>query len=119
MRPELMTAGLERALRWAAQCHAGQTRRGSSISYFEHIAAVALILAGAGFDEDTIVGGILHDVVEDTPGTLSEVAERFGELVAAHVRHCTEQKTDAQGLKRPWIERKRDHLAALAHASDP
>jgi guanosine-3',5'-bis(diphosphate) 3'-pyrophosphohydrolase len=116
MRPELMTARLERAFRWAAECHAGQTRKGSGTPYFEHAAAVALVLARAGFDEEVVIAGLLHDVVEDTSATLESVAASFGPAVADTVGHCTEVKNDAQGSKRPWIERKRDHLAAMVHA---
>jgi (p)ppGpp synthase/HD superfamily hydrolase len=103
-------------MRWAACGHEGQTRRSSATPYFEHVAAVALILDRMGFDEDTVIAGLLHDIVEDTPATLDEVTERFGVVVTEIVRHCSEVKSDARGLKRPWIDRKRDHIAALADA---
>ena len=76
--------------------------------------AVALMLDRAGFDEDVVIAGLLHDIVEDTTATFDDVAARFGPAVAETVRHCSEVKLDAQGNKRPWIDRKRDHLAALA-----
>jgi (p)ppGpp synthase/HD superfamily hydrolase len=113
MAAELMSPRLERALRWAAQCHEGQARKGSGTPYFQHVAAVALILDRAGFDEDVVIAGLLHDVVEDTPATLDEVAARFGPVVTETVRDCSEVKLDAEGRKRPWIDRKRDHLAVL------
>jgi len=116
MRIEAMTWRLEQAMRWAAQAHAGQTRRSSDTPYFEHVAAVALILDRAGFAEDVVIAGLLHDVVEDTATSLAEVAARFGETVSDLVRHCSEVKTDERGNKRPWIDRKRDHLAALSNA---
>ena len=103
-------------MRWAAQCHEGQTRRGAGMPYFEHVAAVALILDRAGFDEDAVIAGLLHDVVEDTPATFEDVSTRFGSVVAETVRHCSEVKLDVQGRRRPWIDRKRDHLAALVDA---
>jgi (p)ppGpp synthase/HD superfamily hydrolase len=112
----LFSGRMEEALRWAAECHEGQTRRASAVPYFTHVAAVALILNRLGFDEDVVIAGLLHDVVEDTPATLEEVSARFGDVVAEIVRHCSEIKTDDQGLKREWIVRKRDHLTALAHA---
>jgi (p)ppGpp synthase/HD superfamily hydrolase len=114
---ELMTSRLESAFRWATECHRGQTRRGSGTPYFEHVAAVALILDRAGFAEDAVIAGLLHDVVEDTGATLADVAARFGPAVAEVVGHCSEVKTDAVGNKRPWIDRKRDHLDAMADAS--
>ena len=117
MQTEMMTLRLERALRWSARWHDGQTRKGSDIPYFPHAAAVAMILDRAGFDEDVVIAGLLHDVVEDTAATFADIAERFGPVVVELVRQCSEIKTDAQGRKRPWIDRKRDHLATLAHAS--
>jgi (p)ppGpp synthase/HD superfamily hydrolase len=116
MRTQAMTLRLEQAMRWAAQAHAGQTRRSSDTPYFEHVAAVALILDRAGFSEDVVIAGLLHDVVEDTATSLADVASRFGAPVSELVRHCSEIKNDDQANKRPWIDRKRDHLAALSEA---
>lgn len=113
---ELMTLNVERAMRWASVCHRGQSRKGSDTPYIEHVFGVALILDRAGFDEDVVIAGLLHDVVEDTEATLDQVEEKFGAGVAQTVAHCTEIRVDAQGHKRPWIERKRDHLAAMAGA---
>src|SRR3712207_877168 len=101
------SATLERALRWAAACHRGQVRRGSDVPYVAHVLAVAWILDRLGFPEEVVVAGLLHDAVEDTGATLEQVGQRFGPEVAAIVGHCSEVKTDAQGRKRPWIDRKR------------
>jgi guanosine-3',5'-bis(diphosphate) 3'-pyrophosphohydrolase len=109
-----MSPRLERALRWSAVCHAGQTRKGSNVPYFAHAAAVAMILDRAGFDEDIVIAGLLHDVVEDTDATFEDVEALFGTVVCELVRLCSEVKHDAEGRKRPWIDRKRDHLASLA-----
>jgi (p)ppGpp synthase/HD superfamily hydrolase len=115
IRPSpVMTIELEKALRWAADCHRGQFRRGSDVPYVEHVAGVAMILDRLGFDQDVVIAGLLHDVVEDTDATLDQVEARFGPEVADTVRQSSEIKTDAQGRKRPWIDRKRDHLEALA-----
>jgi (p)ppGpp synthase/HD superfamily hydrolase len=112
----LISMNLERALRWAAVCHHGQTRKGSGVPYFEHVVGVAMILDRLGFAEEVVIAGLLHDVVEDTEATLEDVRDRFGDGVASLVAHCSEVKLDDQGRKRPWIDRKRDHLAALADA---
>jgi guanosine-3',5'-bis(diphosphate) 3'-pyrophosphohydrolase len=108
---------LERALRWAALAHDGQVRKSSTVPYIEHPLAVAMILDRAGFPEDVVIAGLLHDVVEDTEATLDDVRSRFGDSVAEIVEGCSEVKLDAQGIKRPWADRKRDHLATLASAS--
>src|SRR4051794_25896442 len=114
--PGLFSATLERALRWAAACHRGQVRRSSDVPYVAHVVAVAWILDRLGFPEEVVVAGLLHDVVEDTEATLEQVHAQFGPRVAALVAACSEIKLDAQGRKRPWIDRKRDHLEALAAA---
>lgn len=114
----LLSRRVEDALRFASVAHAGQTRRGSDTPYVQHVVAVAWILDRSGFDEDVVIAGLLHDVVEDTPVTIDQVAARFGPIVAELVGHCSEVKHDANGAKRPWIDRKRDHLAALADAPD-
>ena len=112
----LLTLDLERALRWAATCHHGQSRRGCEAPYVEHVMGVALILDRLGFAEEVVIAGLLHDVVEDTAATLGDVEARFGPAVAETVRHCSEIKVDAEGRKRPWIDRKRDHLEAMTRA---
>ncbi len=106
-----MSSRLEQALRFAAVGHQGQVRRSSGVPYVEHVVAVAWILNRAGFDEDVVIAGLLHDLVEDTSATLPDVEQRFGRIVAELVAHCSEVKTDDQGRKRPWIDRKSDHLA--------
>src|SRR5437879_8941353 len=82
LRSEWITPRLEQALRWSARWHQGQTRKGGAIPYFQHVAAVAMILDRAGFDEDVVIAGLLHDVVEDTAATFEDVAARFGSAVA-------------------------------------
>jgi (p)ppGpp synthase/HD superfamily hydrolase len=115
-RQPLMSTNLDRALRWAALCHQGQLRKGSATPYVEHVVGVAMVLDRLGYPEDVVIAGLLHDVVEDTDATLDEVRARFGPEVAALVGHGSEVKRDAGGQKRPWIDRKRDHLAALTGA---
>jgi (p)ppGpp synthase/HD superfamily hydrolase len=116
---ELLSLDLERALRWAAVWHRDQERRGSGVPYVQHAMAVAMILDRLGFAEEVVIAGLLHDVVEDTEATLDQVRSLFGAAVAEIVRYCSEVKFDAEGRKRPWIDRKRDHLNALAHAPTP
>ncbi|HEY2155046.1 MAG TPA: HD domain-containing protein [Isosphaeraceae bacterium] len=108
---------LERALRLAAYGHEGQVRKGSPVPYIEHPVAVAMILDRAGFEEEVVIAGLLHDLVEDTDVTLDEIRSRFGESVAETVDACSEIKLDATGAKRPWASRKRDHVEALKSAT--
>lgn len=108
---------LERALRLSAGAHAGQSRKGTSLPYVIHPAAVALILARAGFGEDDVLAAaLLHDVVEDTDVTLDDLAREFPEPVCEYVAAASEQKLDADGRKRPWRDRKEDHIRQVADA---
>ena len=117
-RPTRPSVAFERALRLAAFSHRDQVRKGSGIPYIEHPMAVALILDRAGFDEEVAIAGLLHDLVEDTDVTLQQVGEGFGDRVAEMVAYCSEVKLDAEGRKRPWIDRKRDHLEAVSKAPE-
>lgn len=112
----LLSARLERAIRRAAEWHGGQARKGSTLPYVAHPYGVAMILERLGFSEDVVIAGLLHDAVEDTEATLETIAYEFGPAVAELVAACSEVKLDASGAKRPWADRKRDHLQTLAAA---
>jgi (p)ppGpp synthase/HD superfamily hydrolase len=108
---------IEQALRVAAVAHAGQQRKGAPVPYFTHAAGVALILARSGFrDEGLLAAAILHDVVEDTDVSVEQLRGQFPEAVVALVVTVSERKTDPRGGKRPWEDRKRDHLQQIATA---
>ncbi|MBR5741702.1 MAG: bifunctional (p)ppGpp synthetase/guanosine-3',5'-bis(diphosphate) 3'-pyrophosphohydrolase, partial [Firmicutes bacterium] len=79
---------LERAYDKAEEVHEGQYRK-SGEDYIIHPIEVARILADLGMDEQTIAAGLLHDTVEDTPYTLEDVKNDFGEEVAVLVDGVT------------------------------
>lgn len=107
---------LERALRRAACWHRDQARKGTDVPYVSHLAGVAILLARAGFDDEVVAAGLLHDATEDTEATPAQILAEFGPAVADLVEACSEVKLDEQGQKRPWIDRKTDHLKAVATA---
>lgn len=72
----------------AEMCHRGVTRK-SGEPYITHPVAVATILAELGMDEDTLVAALLHDTVEDTDYTLTQLAKEFGDDVALLVDGVT------------------------------
>ncbi len=74
-------ATIERAFAMGAKAHEKQKRK-SGEPYFTHPIAVAHILADLGGDRDTIVAGLLHDTVEDTPVTISDIERDFGPSVS-------------------------------------
>jgi HD domain len=83
-RPDADVELLRRAYDVAARCHRGQFRR-SGDPYITHPVSVATILAGLGADDRTLCTALLHDTVEDTPYTLTELSREFGLEVAAMV----------------------------------
>ncbi len=72
---------IEKAYNVANEAHKDQMRK-SGEPYIIHPLYVAIILADLEMDKETIVAGILHDVVEDTIMTYDEIAEMFGTDVA-------------------------------------
>ena len=70
-----------RAFLTADQAHVGQFRK-SGEEYITHPVAVTLILAELGLNETTIVASLLHDTVEDTPYSLTQLRLDFGAEVA-------------------------------------
>ncbi|MCM1175926.1 MAG: bifunctional (p)ppGpp synthetase/guanosine-3',5'-bis(diphosphate) 3'-pyrophosphohydrolase [Blautia sp.] len=79
---------IEKAYAVAHEAHKDQVRK-SGEPYIIHPLCVAIILADLELDKETIVGGLLHDVVEDTPITDEEIAARFGADVALIVDGVT------------------------------
>ena len=80
--PDADAALIAKAYAFAEQMHAGQFRR-SGEPYFVHPVGVATIIADMRLDTASIVTGLLHDTVEDTPMTVEQVAREFGEEVGA------------------------------------
>lgn len=104
------------ALKYAADAHNGQTRKGKVEPYLSHILAVAALVAHYGGDEDQIIAGVLHDVVEDKGGEprAVEIGSIFGAHVEAIVRDCSDSFTTEGQEKRPWRERKDNFLARIS-----
>jgi len=104
-----------RAFLFAAEKHAGQRRKASTVPYIAHLMGVASLVLEAGGDEDLAIAALLHDVVEDCGGApmLKEVRRRFGKRVANIVDGCTDADTYP---KPPWRERKENYLRHLRKA---
>lgn len=79
---------IDKAFETANSFHEGQLRR-SGEPYIIHPIAVANILVDLGMDYQSIVAALLHDVVEDTPYTIEQLTEEFGEDVAILVDGVT------------------------------
>ena len=103
------------AFLFAAEKHAGQTRKTTTVPYIGHLMGVASLVLEFGGDEDMAIAGLLHDVVEDCGGgpMLNEVTQWFGERVAKIVDGCTDSDVEP---KPPWRERKESYLRHLKDA---
>ena len=79
---------IEKAYKVASEAHEGQKRK-SGEPYIIHPLCVAIILAELELDKESIIAGLLHDVVEDTVMTSEDVAREFGDEVALLVDGVT------------------------------
>jgi (p)ppGpp synthase/HD superfamily hydrolase len=106
-----------RAFAFAAEKHAGQVRKASTIPYVAHLMGAASLVLEAGGDEDQAIAALLHDVVEDCGGVpmLKEIRKRFGARVAKIVDGCTDAYTEP---KPPWRQRKEEYLRHLKDADE-
>jgi len=115
LKPPRLGPRLQRAFRYAAEKHAGQTRKQTAVPYLSHLMAVASLVLEAGGDEDMAIAALLHDVVEDCGGRprLREIRRQFGPRVARIVEGCTDTFVDP---KPEWLQRKQDYLREVKHA---
>ena len=116
---------INHAFAFAAKHHDQQVRKGTRLPYLTHPANVAVILTHYDRDEDTVVAGILHDVVEDcvreryTREMLEQrIGEKFGAEVLDAVLTVTQRTVDDEGVELSSDQRKDDYLERLAQASD-
>ena len=105
---------IDRAAEFAKQAHAGQTRRGGE-PYFNHVYRVAQLATQHTADEDIIAVAYLHDTMEDCEVSSAELAERFGNRVAAMVQELTNDEELLEQLgKEEYMVRKLSAMSADA-----
>jgi (p)ppGpp synthase/HD superfamily hydrolase len=104
---------IEKALQTASKSHEGQYRKNTDIPYITHPVAVGMMLLKAGYSEEIVAAGILHDTVEDTPLTLEYLKKEFGANIAEMVEGSSEPDKTL-----PWKERKEHTIEYLKTASE-
>ena len=116
---------INHAFAFAAKHHDRQVRKGTRLPYLTHPANVAVILTRYGREEDTVIAGILHDVIEDcvrdgwTREMLEDrIASKFGDPVLDTVLAVTKRRADDDGMEFSRDEAREDYLERLAVASD-
>lgn len=106
---------LLKAINVAAWAHRDQLRKATQIPYVSHAFGVMSILASVTDDEDVLIAGLFHDILEDVPEEYSaaEMKEEFGSRVLRLVQSVT--KDDSLN---DWQEQSDAYLATLREAED-
>ena len=125
--PSSDLSDIERAYKIARDAHEGQKRK-SGESYIIHPLCVAIILAELELDKETIIAGLLHDVVEDTVMTSEDVTREFGAEVALLVDGVTKLtqlnyqhdkiEVQAENLRKMFLAMAKDIRVILIKLAD-
>ncbi len=116
---------INHAFAFAAKHHDQQVRQGTRLPYLTHAANVAVILTRYGRDEETVVAGILHDVIEScvrAGWSIEKLEERigskFGNSVLNTALSVAERRLDDDGVELSPDDRHPDTLTRLALSTE-
>jgi len=109
------------AFAFAAKYYNALAPAGGGMDYLAHPANVAIILARYGCEQVTVVAGILHHVLEESPPDRwpeleHKIGDKFGPVALAVARDALEPKFDRRGEERAWQACKQEYLTLLATA---
>ncbi|MDR3305965.1 MAG: bifunctional (p)ppGpp synthetase/guanosine-3',5'-bis(diphosphate) 3'-pyrophosphohydrolase [Clostridiales Family XIII bacterium] len=126
INPNIDIGLIESAYKKAEQMHEGQLRK-SGEPYLIHPVEVAKILTDLGMDERTIVAGLLHDAVEDTPYSIEDLQKDFGHEVAFLVNGVTKlgslvyeskEERQAENLRKMFLAISKDIRVLIIKLAD-
>ena len=124
--PQADVEPLMRAYVFAAKAHKGQERI-SGEPYLSHPLEVAGILTELRLDTGTVTAGLLHDVVEDTHSTLTEIKDLFGGEVAtvvdgvtklSRIPFSTREEAQAENIRKMILAMSKDLRVILVKLAD-
>ena len=104
---------IEKAFNFAMSAHEGQKRL-SGEPYFNHVYETSKIIAKLGMDTQTIVAGLLHDVLEDTKVTEEDIKREFGDDILFLVKSVTKLGTLKYRGHQRHVESLRKFFVAMA-----
>ena len=117
---------IDRAVEYAREKHKDQKRKDGS-PYIIHPLAVAEIVAEMGLDMDAILGALLHDCIEDTDASFSEIAKLFGNTTAELVEGVTKltranfsstEEAQMENLRKMFMAMSKDIRVVLIKIAD-
>ena len=117
---------IDRAIAYAREKHKDQKRKDGS-PYVIHPLAVAEIVAKLGLDEETVLGALLHDCIEDTDASFDEIAKLFGQTCAELVEGVTKltranfssnEQEQMENLRKMFMAMSKDIRVVLIKISD-
>ncbi|MBQ5954977.1 MAG: bifunctional (p)ppGpp synthetase/guanosine-3',5'-bis(diphosphate) 3'-pyrophosphohydrolase [Firmicutes bacterium] len=126
INPNYNTESIEKAYEVAERLHDGQVRK-SGEPYLIHPVNVAYILAELGMDEATIVGGLLHDVVEDTEYTREDLVGDFSEEIAVlvdgvtklgNIKYESKEEIQAENFRKMFLAMSKDIRVLVIKLAD-
>jgi len=102
---------VQRAIWFATQAHAGQTRKYTGEPYVNHPVEVMQLVSTVTDDPEILAAAVLHDVVEDTPATIMNIKIGFNRRVAELVDDLTDVSKPEDGNRATRKELDRQHTA--------
>ena len=117
---------IKRAYHFSEKCHLGQMRQ-SGDPYITHPLAVANILADMQMDPESLMAGLLHDVIEDTGVTKGQISRRFGRTVAdlvdgvsklGEIESASRAEQQAESFQKITLAMSRDIRVMLVKLAD-